>query len=620
MTLSKLELRFHCEGASTTLDPRRLDGVEEVGRPTRLDLEVFASAPLDDVVGLVGAPCALSVASPLGSRVIHGVVLAITQKASALGDGARLYRVEMASALAVLGLRRDHRVFQKLTGPDLVSQLLDEGGARPAGRELSGEHPAIRYVTQYAETNLDFLRRLCEEDGLWYRFEPRDGFDEVVLGDDVEGAPESSLGEPLLLTEEAGLGADVPRAWQVEVGRARAVGAVTMSGYAFRNPAAAVTGDAELGSDVELPSRCYRVAPRATTAAEATRAAQIAVEAARAESRRVRFTTSAFVLQPGRRFELEPDVGYTGPVPERSLFVTSVEHRYDGSLYTCQVEAVPRSQPYRLPQKTPRPHIAGVQTAIVTGPPGEEIFTDEDGCVRVRFHWDRFGPTDQESSLPVRVLHPNLAGSMLIPRIGWEVWVAFEDGDPDRPFVIGRAYNGKHGPPVALPVNKTMTMLSTSSSPGAGAVNSVSFEDAAGRQGMNWNAGLGLTQTVGNDASIQTVADEKVKVDGSVAISVGGNQKEAVIQGRTVSTPAQLIRVGGSQKLKTPAASTVQTGSEDIVCSVLMEQVGSPGGALGALGIQAGMTVGGMIPGVGLLLGAGKAAYDAYDAYQKDGV
>ncbi len=624
-----MNVDFTCNHASVDLAARALDGIEEVGRPTQLSLDLIAAEPLSDPAGLVGEACALRLSSALGVRTIHGVVRSITRVVSADPTGARSYRVVMTSTLARLELRKDCRIVQHLSAPEIVSQLCTEGGAGTPTTELGQAHPALRHVTQYGETHLTFVRRLCERDGFWYRFEPHDDHDSVVLCDDAAAAPWSALDAPLMLTEEAGLGAEVARAWHLEIGRERAAGAVAAAGYDFRHPALAVGGDAVAGHDSERASRIYCVAPEARTPEEARRVASIALEAARARTSTLAFETSAFVLCPGKRFELVAATDHLGPAPERELFCVRIEHTWRwGTPYHCRVTATPARLPFRLEQRTPRPKISGVQSAIVTGPPGEGIFTDADGCVRLRFHWDRFGATDDGSSMPVRVVHPNLAGSMLIPRVGWEVWVAFEEGDPDRPFVIGRAYNGKHRPPVALPANKTMTVLSTSSglgaaatrsSLGAAAINAVSFDDAAGRQGFNWNAGLGLTKTIGGNATIQTLADEKVSIQGSQTLSVGGNQTEAIHQARVVSTPVQTISVGGSHDVKTPAAAHTKAGAETVSCAVLMEKVGSPGGALGDLAKQAGMTVGGMIPVVDKLLAVGKIAYDAYSAYDKGG-
>ena len=617
-----MNVYFACEGIDTKLEPRRLEATEEVGEPTLVHLELIAPEPLSEPRALVGKACAVLLEGSFDSRPLHGVVRRVVHLISADPGGTRLYRVTMTSALGLLELRRDSRVFQHLSGPEIATTLLEEAGA-PPDRELQQTHPAIRYRTQYDEPSLTFLRRICEEQGLWYRFEPGDGVDQVVLCDEAKAAPEAPLASAILVAEEAGLMGERPRAWNLDVSRERRPGRVKTAGYNFRKPALAVAGDVRADAPVDETTELFLVAPDAASPEDATRMATVALEAARTGAERVRFSTSTVAVAAGRRFELELPGDRRGPEPPQKLFCARVSHSWSQETgYEGRIEATPVDLPFRLAQRTPRPRIQGVQSAVVTGPAGQEIHADEDGCVRVRFHWDRTGPTDGESSLPVRVVHPNLEGSMLLPRIGWEVWVAFENGDPDRPFIVGRAYNGAHPPPVALPANKTMTMLSTSSSPGAGCTNSISYDDAAGKQGLNFNAGKNLTKSVGNNASAQTLADERTSIDGSKTLSVGANQDEGVTGPRVVEAKLFNVAVGGNQTIKTPAAIHSQVGSETVSCSILMEQVGSPGGALGALAFQAAMTVGGLIPlpggydvAKGIVLGAvgvGKAAYDGY--------
>src|SRR5690606_9945771 len=150
----------------------------------------------------------------------------------------------MSSALAQLELRRDFRVFQHQSGPAIVAALLEEAGIDKPAEELTGEHPALRYLTQYDEPSLTFLRRVCEREGFWFRFESDDEGETIALADDVSAAPDSRLDGPIVVAEEAGLGADRPRAWRLEMVQERRPGSVRVVGYDFRNPALAVQGEA----------------------------------------------------------------------------------------------------------------------------------------------------------------------------------------------------------------------------------------------------------------------------------------------------------------------------------------------------------------------------------------
>lgn len=615
-----MDIRFSYEDQKVALDVRALHLKERLGEPGAAELELFAReaiAPKD----LKGKACVVAFGSDLGERAVHGVIFEATAIATVQRGEGRTYRIVMRSALTRLGLGQRRRIFQEKSAPDIVALLFEEGGLGTPKRELSRSYSPRRYVTQYDESDLTFIRRLCEEDGFYFRFEAGEEKDEIVLMDDVSAAPKG-LDAPLPLAEEAGLGADKLRAWHGEVVRRRAPGRVVAADYEFRKPALDVKGEAKGGHASEERWEVFKSAARAADPAGAEKQARILLESLRAESLVTTFETSAFVLAPGKRVEVEAEEGHLGSaVPAHELFVVATEHRWAfGKPYDARVTAVPVSVPYRLEPRTLRPKASGIETALVTGAPGDEICADHDGCVRVRFHWDRSGPTDDKSSLPVRVLQPNVAGSMLIPRVGWEVWVGFDGGDPDRPFVLGRAYNAKQPPPVALPANKTMTSWATSSSPGGGGQNSVHFEDGAGRQGVSWNAQSAMVRSIAANETVQTVADEGHSVAGSQTISIGANDDESVTAVRGVQVGSQMLIVGANHEQKTPAAQHTKTGAETVLCAVLMEGVGSPGGALDALKSEAAAAVGGLVPGVGAALGIGMMAKGAYDAYQKGGL
>src|SRR4029079_17826685 len=163
----------------------------------------------------------------------------------------------------------------------------------------------------------------------------------------------------------------------------------------------------------------------------------------------------------------------------------------------------------------------------------------------------------------------------LLPRVGWEVMVAFEDGDPDRPVIVGRAYNGRRPAPFALPANKTITSLATASSPGGKCQNSVHFDDAAGRQHMAWSAGSGKTTIVANNRMTQTVGNEVCTV-GTQSFAIGGSEKVSVKQVYVTSSASQALTVG-SQTIRVAADMGITTGSETVaIGGLLFERVGDP--------------------------------------------
>lgn len=597
-----------------------LRGTERLGEASRFEV-TFISPHVLPPESVLGKPAAVTVRGEFGDRTIHGLVTGSTAIATSQSGEARTCRVVLESALALLRWRRRSRIHQHLSVPDIIRRVFQEAGfaADTVSAELVEEHPPRDYVVQYAETDATFVRRLCEEEGLYFRFEARDGVDAFVLEDASAHAPATSP-EKLLLVDESALGTTEETAFACESARRRRPGKVRLRDYDPAKPSLLLEALVEAGTDVEKRTEVYRAPGGFTTPEEGETRARVVNESLRADVKQIHFETSAPGIAPGHVVQLEPAHDYPGTArPEGKFFVVAVEHVWASASprRTCKVTAIPAGTPYRLPLVTPRPTIHGVQSAIVTGAPGEEIHTDAGARSTVHFHWDREQPADDKSSLPIRTMQPNLPGSMLLPRVGWEAIVAFEGGDPNRPVIVGRTYNAKHPPPFALPANKTITALATVSSPGGGRRNSIHMDDAAGRQHMAWAAGFGKTTTVAANMLTQTVGFEALAVNGSQTWSVGGNESVSVGNAMLVKVGSQTGTVGGSQSILIKAAGGAKVGSESVaVGGALLEQVGNP--ATGAANFAEAAALAGVseIPVVGTALskgyGLGKALGEGY--------
>lgn len=598
-----------------------LEGEERLGETTCFHVEVTAPEPLD-AKAFVGSPAALILAGHFDARVVHGVVWRIVAIATSQKAPARRYKIELRSEIHALSLRRRSRVFQKVSVPDIVKKVLEDAGFSGDRVVVSvlADHPKRTYVTQYAETDLTFVRRLCEEDGLYFRFEAKDGFDAFVLEDTSTLAPKVEC-SPLPLVDASGLSGDRPSISRARLARQRRPGKVTVRDYAPANPKldleAAVTG----GVASEQGTEVYRAPAGHQTPGEGKRLAGLLLESLRAESLALVFETTFFTAAPGLALEIAIDPGYAGSAkPEGAWFVTAVRHAWKkrSLARTIEVSAISADVPYRLARVTPRPQIHGIHSAIVTGASGEEIHTDDLGHAKIHFHWDREQAYDDKSSLPVRVLQPNMPGSQLVPRVGWEVFVAFEVGDPDRPYVLGRVWNGKWLPPHPLPANKTITALGTVSSPGGGRGNSVHFDDAAGREHIAWNAGFGKTTSVANNAKVQTAGFEKHSVKGSQSRTVGANETISVSNAYIELVDSQTISVAVKHDVLIKATSTIKVGSESVtVGGALLEQVGNPVDGLKNLADEAVLAGVEQIPGIGEVLSTGIEADRALQAIKE---
>ncbi len=237
--------------------------------------------------------------------------------------------------------------------------------------------------------------------------------------------------------------------------------------------------------------------------------------------------------------------------------------------YQCEFSTIPSDQQYRPPRRTPKPFVQGPQTAVVTGPSGEEIFTDKYGRVKVQFHWDRLAKNDEKSSCWVRVSHPWAGknyGAIHIPRMGQEVVVDFLEGDPDQPLITGRVYNAEQMPPWELPANATQSGILTRSSKGGSAANAnaLRFEDKKGSEQVWLHAeknqdievendethwvGHDRSKTIDHDETTQVKHDRTETVGNNETITIGVDRTESVGSNEKHHHRREPHRVGGRQR------------------------------------------------------------------------
>jgi len=274
--------------------------------------------------------------------------------------------------------------------------------------------------------------------------------------------------------------------------------------------------------------------------------------------------SNAIALGPGLHTTV---VLGTGEVVE--ILITAVVHEGDcpevelgaaasssGPNYTNTFECQPLDVPYRPQRTTARPRIHSLHTAVVVGPPDEEIHTDEHGRIRVRMHWDRSTTADAEASCWLRVAQSWAGqgwGSMFIPRVGMEVLVAFLDGDPNRPICVGCVYNGAHRPPYDLPSARTKSTIRTQSTPGGDGHNELTFDDAAGAERVYIRAK--------RDLHAHALHDLNTKVDAAESRRVGGHRHTEVGADDVLHVRKDEVRhVDGAQELQVGGSVAVQIG------------------------------------------------------------
>ncbi|NVB36432.1 type VI secretion system tip protein VgrG [Pseudenhygromyxa sp. WMMC2535] len=549
---------------------------ERLDAPYQLHLELRSDDPMAEAITMLGHSVSVSVERGPITRDFFGVVERVEDGASS--NGRTLATLEVVPALVALGHRRTSRIFQELSVTDILQQVLGEG-LEPFERRvdmgyLSGDYPPQEYTVQYKESDLDFVHRLMEEQGISYCFRHVDGAEVLTLFDDSSVYEDLvSFGNydgvlPMTLAEGgAGTREDV-RNFYRESRRQPTVARTAV--FDWLSPHSTQTAEDDHSAELDIngaaldPEREDYVHEEPSTLL-GYRSAGLDFAAVKEQTRLRRVVhqrdalrffalTTATGLSPGVKFELldHPQAEFEG-----IYVVVAVDHMAGdqaiGSLpeeaYTNRIECVPVDLEWRPTRQTPRPRIPSVQTATVVGPAGEEIHTDEHGRIKVQFHWSRETEYDENASCFIRVVQPwagNGWGFVFLPRIGMEVAVTFIDGDPDRPVVTGCLYNGANTPPYPLPDDKTKSTIKSESSPGGGGFNELRFEDATGDEEIFIHAQKDFNEvvlndhntTVGNNQTNNVDVDQTQTVHGNQTETVDGDQVMTVHSNRTVTVDA----------------------------------------------------------------------------------
>jgi type VI secretion system secreted protein VgrG len=509
-------------------------------------------------------------------RWINGVVTRFAQTPGTVRTAG--YRAELRPWLWLLTLRADCRIFQGKSVPAILEELFRGQAFRS---ELTGAYDPRDFCVQYRETDFDFASRLMEEEGISYYFEHQRGSHTMVLVDDAEKfAPCPGLAtaqvRPAGTPEEL---EDAVTACTRE--HAVTTDRVALDDYNFQTPStpllASSAGDQANTVMFEYPGRYTRQAA-------GERLARLRWEARTVGAERLRGHGTCRGFVAGHRFTLG---GHERPDFNTAYVLRTLSLRADQDTYANEFEAFPARTAFRPEPRTPRPTIAGTQTAVVVGKTGEEIWTDSYGRVKVQFHWDRAGRSDENSSCWVRVAQGWAGkgwGSVVLPRIGQEVVVTFLDGDPDRPLVTGCVYNAVQTPAYALPGAQTRSTFRSSSSPGGEACSEIRFEDKKGAEELYLHAGRNMTVDVVQDrnATIQQGNETLTVSKGTRTVTVQGEETHHNGASFTHETGGDyVLNVSGNLVIKASGSITLEAGTS------LSAQAGTSFTAKGGTSLQA---------------------------------
>jgi type VI secretion system secreted protein VgrG len=553
-------------------------GQEGLSRLFAFELTVLAEnrteVPFDK---LLGQEVAVRLELPAGrERHFHGICSRIGQ-----GDRDRdftSYRLELVPRLWLLTRQARSRIFQHLTVPDILKQVLD--GLTVESQIQGAFHPRD-FVVQYRESDFAFASRLMEEEGIFYFFKHTADKHTLVLANTPQSHPDVPGAARIPYAALPGGVEARIHAWQ-KVQDLRS-SKYTLWDHCFELPHKHLEADRAIQDSVQVGKVAHKLkagdnghlevydwpgsyaqrfdgvdkgggdrpADLQKIFEDNRRTVDIRMRQEAAQSLALQGASNCRQLAAGHTFTLERHFNGDGP-----YVLTTVRHaarnppRRSGSgepfSYDNTFTCLPAGLPFSPPRMTPKPVVAGTQTAVVVGPKSEEVFTDKYGRVKVQFHWDREGENDANSSCWVRVAQFWAGkgwGAHFWPRVGHEVVVAFEEGDPDRPLVVGSLYNADHVPPYGLPAHQTRSGIKTRSTPrGTGQeFNELRFEDKKGHEEIYVHAERNLTavvescecRSVGGTRTTTVHKKEKLTVDeeGRETIIKEGNEELTVETG-----------------------------------------------------------------------------------------
>lgn len=612
---SERQIRVEIDAGGEQIEVLRLDATESLSRHFQLAIDVLAPLGEIDWLPHLGKPGRASLyEDDQLLRHFNGIVTDAELIDEIEGAGHH-YRLILRPKAYLYEQGSNFRIFQKKTVRDILETVLSLCDITADFGKLEGGARTRSYCVQYGESNFGFACRLMEEEGIYY-FYAHSAKQHTLTLCSSPSAHSKGTASPLkynpatsnVFNTDSAIRSITSRGLYVQAWHERvssgAEARVTMRDFDFQQPGSPLESRATTTADhpsdqvevYQFPGRFYEVS-------QGQALSDTVLAARRADRRTFSGKSKLGSIACGTSFEL---TGHPIDRYNKSYAITSTRHIVQAEHYRSgmtapdsqevEFEAIPANVKWKAPITTRRPTVAGPETAIVTGPPGEEIFVDKYARVRIQFHWDRDGGYDDNSSCWVRVSQTGGLGNIIIPRVGHEVLVDFINGDPDRPIVVGRVFNQAHMPIYPLPENKTRSLWRTKRYGDEGkyeetekldcdpvGVNEIRLEDKGGKEeffvyaerDMNTRIRHEETHHVGKDQETKVGRDRKRKVKRHETVEIGKNRKVEIgdtdtllIQHRLTTEVQQgdeIRKISGNQTINVGSKIRIEAGSEIVL-------------------------------------------------------
>ncbi len=569
---------------ANVLVAQSMEGRESVSEPFHFIVRALSEEDSIDDTKIVGKSVTVSIKGEDGqNRFFNGICVRFIV-GHKVEHKYREFGLEIVPWLSLLKYTADCRIFQEMTPVEIIESVFSDMGFSDYQLKLQGSYEARTYCVQYRETDFNFVSRLMEEEGIFYYFKHQDGVHTLILCDYAKAYDKVPKGS---LDVTAGSHGDYSiSTWQRKF--AFCTGKIAHTDYNFITPSTSLMADQQtILSTPNISSyEVYDYPGEYGVKGLGDNYARNKMEAIEADFTEVDASSDYPCLCAGYVFKVGTNQNEQDA--KKSFVVKTVIHQASEGSYRSNGEAfkytnsfvcVPDDVILRPHQITPKPFIRGTQTAVVVGPSGEEIFTDEYGRVKVQFFWDRLGKKDENSSCWMRVAQfwaGKKWGAQFIPRIGHEVLVSFLEGDPDRPLIIGSVYNAEMMPTYDLPSNKAHSGIKSRSTKTGSTenFNEIRFEDDKGNELFYLHAEKDETEIVENDQTVSVGHDQSISVDNDQTISVGRDSTEnigrdlsqTVGRNKTLSTGKNHDESVGNNKTESIGSNmTVSVGKNQVI-------------------------------------------------------
>jgi type VI secretion system secreted protein VgrG len=564
---------------------------ERISEPYVLNVDLASSSeiPIDQAIQ---KEALLTISGAEADRYFHGIVRKFEHTGK---SGLKyLYNAAIVPFLQLLSLEKDCRIFQNKKVQDIVVQIFQESGI-PADRyefRLKNKDHMRKFCVQYRESDMDFVCRLLQEEGIFYFFEHSKDKHVMVFGDDTINYKPIEGNQEVSLKPASGLNPEKESISYIDFSRRLRPGTYTHTNYNFKKPSVDLETK-EKGEDEKLQKfEIYDYPGLYGKDDRGNRLAKVRLEEGKALAEQASGDSTCPRLAAGFTFKLG---GHDFKTFNREYLLVAVEHLGQqpqtleeqagsgaGANYSNRFTAIPSTVTYRPLRTIEKPYVRGLQTATVVGPKGEEIYTDERGRVKVQFHWDRLGQDDDKSSCWLRTAQAwggGGWGAQFIPHVGDEVLVDFMEGDPDWPIIVGSVYNEANQPIYDLKSNKTQSGIKTRSYPEGPGFNELRFEDKKGEEHIYLQGEKDWNILIKNDKGQNVGHDETLSVANNRTKTVGVNQSETIGANQEIQVGANHTEtIGSNMSLSVGSNASVTVGGTKTE-SVALASAENVGGA-----------------------------------------